>query len=179
MARCTICHTRIETGDEVTQCETCKQDYHATCWSEVGGCGTYGCQHAAKAEKPPPPRVVGMGWGDSKMCPACNQEIGSSLLACRCGARFPFADPMSPREYDEWCTQKQQVKSSKSLIVFLFICTIIGFPAPVTGPAAGLYAHSKRASLVGQNGTFLALGYGAAALGGVYALILALLGLGM
>ena len=179
MARCSICHTRIDQGDDITQCETCKQEYHSSCWAEVGGCGTYGCEQAAKAEKPPPPALVGMGWGDTKLCPKCNQEIGSSLLKCRCGAMFPWADPMSPLEYDEWQTSVAEIKSSKSLIGFLFICTLVGFLAPVTGPAAGLYAHSKREKLAGENGTFLALGYGSAALGGVYALILVLLSAGM
>ncbi len=179
MARCTICHTKIDQGDPVTQCEQCKQDYHSSCWTELGGCGTYGCVKAAAAEKPPPPAVVGMGWGDTKACPSCRSDISSSLLVCRCGAKFPWADPMTPLEYDEWKTAQEEIKGAKSLLTFLFIGTLIGFTAPICGPIAGIYAYVKRDKLAGDNGTYLGLGYGAASLGGVYGLIILLLGLGM
>src|SRR5262245_60205241 len=102
MARCTICYTMIDRPEDQTQCPDCRSDYHQTCWTEVGGCGTYGCARAAKAQKPPPPALVGAGWGDSKICPACARPIGSSLLVCACGARFPWADPMTDVEYRGW-----------------------------------------------------------------------------
>lgn len=179
MTRCTICHTRIETGDQRTECDQCHQEYHSSCWDELGGCGTYGCTRAAQAEKPAPPAVVGMGWGDNKTCPACQRQIGSSLLICQCGAKFPWADPMTPAEYQDWQTGQAEIKGAKTLLVVLFLGTLIGFIAPLTGPLAGIYAYVKRDKLAGENGTFLALGYGSAALGGVYGAIIALLAVGL
>lgn len=179
MARCSICHTRIEGDDEVTRCESCTQEYHASCWTELGGCGTYGCEHAAAAEKPPPPALVGAGWGDNKTCPACSAEIASSLLVCRCGAKFPWADPMSVADYFEWKSEQDELGSSKKLLIAMFLGTLVGVAAPLCGPAAGVYAYRHRERLAGENGTYLAIGYGSAALGAVYCLILLLLAVGL
>ena len=57
--------------------------------------------------------------------------------------------------------------------------TVVGFTAPLCGPIAGIYAYLKRESLAGENGTFLALGYGSASLGAVYALMVTLLTTGL
>lgn len=179
MSRCSICHTRIERSDEVTQCDQCTQTYHATCWSELGGCGTYGCARAAAADKPAPPAVAGAGWGDTKTCPACDDSIASSLLVCRCGARFPWADPMSSDEYAGWRAEQQQVRRSKKLLVGLFVGSLVGVLAPICGPIGGVYAFARRKRLSGENGTYVALGCGSAALGVVYTLIIALLAAGL
>ncbi|WP_428267184.1 hypothetical protein [Haliangium sp.] len=178
MARCTICHTRIDATDEVTECASCKQSYHASCWTELGGCGTYGCDRVAPADKPPPPAVVGAGWGDTKSCPNCHTDIASSLLVCGCGATFPWADPMTSGEYTAWKAEKEQIATSKKVLVGLFLGSLFGGTAPLCGPAAGLYAYSCRDRLA-ENGTYLALGYGSAALGLTYTLIIVLLALGL
>ena len=178
MPRCSICHTLVQPGEETTRCGECEQDYHRTCWDELGGCGTYGCKAAAVAEKPAPPVVVHAGWGDTKQCPACQLIIGSSLLVCRCGATFPWADPMTAAEYAAHRARMRAVSSAKAVLVCLFLLSLLGLPAPATGLAAGLYARHKRELLAGSHGTFLALGYGAAALGATYGLMILMLGLG-
>src|SRR5438876_1806454 len=116
MARCSICGTLIqpdEAPSAVTRCDECKQEYHQACWDEIGGCATYGCRQAAQAEKPPPPVQTGGGWGDTKPCPSCGTNIAASLLVCICGARFPWADPMTPLEYSDWHRKEDDVASSK------------------------------------------------------------------
>jgi hypothetical protein len=178
MARCSICHTLIQEADARADCPECQQEYHQSCWTELGGCGTYGCKKAAVAEKPPPPVLVGSGWGDTKECPSCGQNIGSSLLVCRCSATFPYADPMTRAEYVVWCQKEQSIKSSKTTLLMMFIVSLFGITAPVTGPIAGFYAWYSREKLAGQNGTYLAIGYGSAGLGVVYGVILALLAVG-
>jgi hypothetical protein len=179
VARCSICHTKIEQSDEVTQCDLCTQGYHATCWNELGGCGTYGCARAAAASKAPPPAVVGAGWGDTKQCPQCGGSIASSLLVCRCGARFPWADPMTPGEYGEWKAEQDALGSSRKLLVGLFIGSLVGVAAPLCGPISGIYTYVHRKRLTGENGTYVALGIGSTALGVAYTLIIALLALGL
>src|SRR5262245_34189898 len=174
-ARCSTCHTRIDAAEAVHVCEECRQEYHRSCWDDLGGCATYGCKLAPAAEKPPPPVLVGTGWGDSKTCPACAQTIAASLLVCRCGAHFPWADPMTPAAYDRWRREQASLRTHKRVIVGLFLLSMFGFVAPLTGALAGTYAWFKRRALVGANGTYLALAAGSAALGATYAAIMLLL----
>lgn len=179
MARCSICHTLISALDKSTQCTECHQDYHAVCWSQLGGCATYGCQKAVPPEKPAAPEQIPTGWGDHKVCPACEREIGSGVLLCYCGARFPHADPMTAEEFGDWRRTQRQISGTRSTLAWLFILSLFGFPAPVLGPIAGAVAYSRRDLIAGSNGTYLAMGYGAAALGGTYAAMILLLSFGL
>ena len=70
MARCPICYTLIQSGTEQTECPDCRQEYHRTCWDELGGCATYGCAKAVLGEKPAPTVRSQEGWGDPKECPS-------------------------------------------------------------------------------------------------------------
>jgi hypothetical protein len=174
--RCSICGTRIRDDEPVTSCPDCEQDYHEACWDEIGGCATYGCKSAAVAEKPPPPEVVHAGWGDEKTCPECDRPIASSLLVCTCGARFPWADPMTREQYRAWQARERSVEGARKLLVTLFLFSLAGVTAPIAGPVAAFYAHRNRQLLVGPHGVYLAMGYGSAALGAAYvgvALVLA------
>lgn len=174
MARCSTCRTLIAEGDEVVTCPECVQIYHGTCWRELGGCATYGCGEAATSEKPEPV-ATGSGWGDAKDCPECGREISSHVLVCRCGAKFPSADPMTRAEYGAWRERKTLLRSTRRLLVLLFIFSLIGVTAPFLGFIAGCIAYTRRHGLAGSDGTYLAIGYGTAALGGVYTLTLLLL----
>jgi len=179
VARCSICHTLIQSNDPRTACPTCTQEYHETCWQELGGCGTYGCTQVPASAKPPVSARPGQGWGDIKTCPSCSSEIASSLLICRCGVRFPYADPMTQQEFQSWVSEGNKVKFAKRLIVVLFIITLIGLVAPLTGIIAGLFAYTQRERLAGANGTFLAIGFGSAAIGATYGLVMLFLAVGM
>jgi hypothetical protein len=178
MARCSICYTILAQGEPVTACPECQQDYHKSCWDEIGGCGSYGCKQAAVAEKPPLPVLVGAGWGDSKKCPQCGNEIGSSLLVCSCRARFPWADPMTAEEYHAWLDQQAAISGARTLLIWMFILSLIGVTAPIAGPIAGIYAWAKRTQLAGTGGTYLAMGYGSAAIGAMYSLLIVIVALG-
>jgi len=175
VARCTICQTLIGEDDPVASCPSCRQEYHQACWDELGGCATYACQEAAPAEKPAPSVTAGSGWGDWKNCPACGGEIGSSLVVCPCGARFPHADPMTSSEYRSYRTRQRRVKGLRRTILWLFVVSLLGIPAPVTGAIAGVLAHRSKDELSGTDGTYVAIGYGAAALGAVHTLLILLL----
>jgi hypothetical protein len=178
MARCSICYTIVSSGEAVTTCPECQQEYHQVCWDEIGGCGSYGCKQAAVAQKPPVPVLVGAGWGDSKPCPSCHQQIGASLLVCSCGARFPWADAMTVDEYRGWLDRQAAISRARSLLIVLFLLSLIGVTSPIAGAIAGIYAWSKRTLLAGQGGTYLAMGYGSAAIGSVYVILIAATALG-
>jgi len=179
MARCSICQTLIRNDDEATACPECTQDYHRSCWDELGGCATYACGEAAPAEKPLPPASPKTGWGDVKTCPVCKRAIASSLLHCGCGAEFPYADPMSLRAYRGWQEKERKRSGGRMALFWLFLVSLLGLPSPVTGAIAGVVAWRNRRRLAGSGGIYLAMGYGAAALGAVYTLFLLLLLIGL
>lgn len=171
MTRCSVCHTLIEEDVPTRTCSECHQQYHASCWDGIGGCATYGCTKVAPAEKPEPVAAQGAGWGDTKTCPSCGGEMSSSFLACACGAQFPYADPMTRDEYFGWIAKQAAIKSSRRMLVALFIVSLTGVLAPIVGPIAGWSAYSNKDKLEGAGGTYLAMGYGTAALGATYTLI--------
>ena len=177
MARCSICYTVLREGEPVTGCPDCRQDYHKACWDEIGGCGTYGCKRAAVAQKPPP-MLVGAGWGDTKPCPGCAAQINSSLLVCRCGARFPWADPMTVQDYLVWKEEQAALVGFRRLLILMFVLSMTIVAAPITGPIAGLFAFVRRRRLAGEHGTYLAMGYGSAALGAAFSILLLVVALG-
>lgn len=84
---------------------------------------------------------------------------------------------MTAAEYLAWLSREQALKSARSTLVVLFILTLLGLPAPLTGAIAGVYAYVKRDDLAGANGTYLAMGYGSAGLAAVYVAIIAALSL--
>jgi len=141
----------------------------------MGGCATYGCKAAAIAEKPPVATSVSRGWGDEKVCPACSSTLKASLLGCACGARFPWADPMTKEDYESWVKERELQRDRRIQLIVLFVFTIMGLLAPISGTIAGIQAYRSRTLLVGEVGTYLALGYGAAVIGFVYTIVFVLL----
>jgi hypothetical protein len=175
MARCSICHTLIQEGEESRKCDQCGQEYHAQCWTENRGCATYGCKAAPVSEKPTLPAAPHMGWGDEKTCPVCDRKIPSSLLVCRfCNARFPYADPMSRGEYADFQAVRNRATTARRVLVVLFILTVIGFPAPIAGILSGILAYVWRKLLLGPDGAYLALGFGSGVIGCCYTILLVL-----
>ena len=53
-ATCPICQTTIEPAEATIVCPACDQVHHRECWTEVGGCATYGCENAPQADKTAP-----------------------------------------------------------------------------------------------------------------------------
>ena len=175
MPHCPICKVSIQPSDSTATCSECDSRYHQECWNYNGGCAAYGCKAAPVLEKPPLPSVISRGWGDEKVCPKCFNTIASSLTICRCGARFPYADPMTHEAYEAWLSEEAERRRSRRTLMGLFLVSLLGLPAPITGAAAGLLAYQRRKELAGEGGPFLALGYGTAAVGAIYCLTFILL----
>jgi uncharacterized membrane protein len=85
---------------------------------------------------------------------------------------------MTLQEYETWMQAEERSSLARKGLVALFLISLIGFVAPLTGPIAGIYAYRSRKILTGGAGSYLALGYGAATIGVVYFLIFLLLYLG-
>lgn len=178
MTRCSICHTRVLEHEEVQTCRECGQAYHAECWRDNGGCATYGCPAAPAGEKPILLRHAGAGWGDEKTCPACGATLPAAMLGCRCGAIFPWADPITPPEYADWLAKNARRRETRRLLVVLFVLAILAIPAPIAGGVAAWVARSRRDLMTGPDGTFLALGWGTAVIGATWTLVFAALAMG-
>ena len=85
---------------------------------------------------------------------------------------------MSKDEYREWVAEDTLRKQRRMELIVLFVITIFGLLAPLTGAIAGIQAYRSRTLLVGEVGTYLALGYGAAVIGGVYTITFLLMLIG-
>jgi hypothetical protein len=178
VTRCSICKTLIQPSEPTIVCTECDSGYHQECWERNGGCATYGCSNVPAVKRILQPAAIERTWGDEKECPACQRSIPSSVLSCRCGARFPWADPMTSMQYHAWVDQEALRVRNRRLFVVLFILSLFGWPAPLAGTVAGIQAFRNREEMVGENGPFLALGYGTAIIGLIYSLIFLLLYLG-
>jgi hypothetical protein len=178
MQRCPIDKILISEDEATITCGLCETMHHRECWERIGGCSTYGCKAAPILDKAPVASTLGRGWGDEKECPSCHAQISSSLMVCLCGARFPWADPMTSLEYDAWVTEQKSAADDRRMLIVLFVLTLFGILSPLTGALAGIKAYRNHEALVGEHGPFLALGYGAAAIGLVYSLVFFLLFLG-
>jgi predicted RNA-binding Zn-ribbon protein involved in translation (DUF1610 family) len=130
---CPICQTDIDTAESVVTCPGCGQVHHRDCWSEIGGCGTYGCQQAPALEKSESSAQAPLSaWGDTKACPACGEEIKSIALRCRyCQTDFATVDPMSVGDLRRQARVSEEVESFRKSIVALFVVSLIGCAAPL------------------------------------------------
>ncbi|HEX7599178.1 MAG TPA: RING finger protein [Polyangia bacterium] len=176
--RCATCGTRIQKADLTHACPDCAQSYHQACWDEVGGCATFGCAQAPVASKPPTPSMVGGGWGDFKICPACHSRIGASLLVCSCRATFPWAAPMTPEQYQQWTEDMQSAKRLKLIVTVLFVLSLTGVLAPILGLASFILTRRGRKLLEGADGAFTALAWGNMIIGATYTVLFVLLAVG-
>lgn len=56
---CPYCLWPIKVDEAAEECAHCSARYHAECWNENGGCGTFGCPAWAASQTgqaaPPPP----------------------------------------------------------------------------------------------------------------------------
>jgi pSer/pThr/pTyr-binding forkhead associated (FHA) protein len=51
-AKCGVCHSPINEGEETKSCPDCGTTFHADCWQENYGCSSYGCPQVNKLKPP-------------------------------------------------------------------------------------------------------------------------------
>ena len=86
---CTICQTKIDAGEEVRKrCTRCHSSFHVSCWDEVGGCGTYGCEEAPGATSSSgSASATGAGTSQPKAPSPEQLTKGASTMAAPAGRR--------------------------------------------------------------------------------------------
>jgi hypothetical protein len=163
---CPICQTTIQGDESTLRCPDCDLVHHAECWTENGGCGTYGCKAAPVSEKPLQPSAAGR---DEKQCPYCGEMIKSIAVRCRyCQSDFELTDPMTTADV----RQRQAIVKGRSTLqaatIVLLILTVFGFLAPVTGLIASGYLLPKGPQLRECGPGYLAMSWAILIISGVY-----------
>jgi hypothetical protein len=121
---CAICQTLIARGEPVGACPGCEAPYHADCWQENGGCGSYGCALSPSVAKDDGPQEGSSYWGqEDKACPACGKRIRLAALRCRhCGHILPSRAPDA--------TRAGPPPTGRAALI-LFVLGLVPFSAPL------------------------------------------------
>jgi len=175
---CPTCQCEVTGSEPLVICPDCQQTHHVDCWSEIGGCATYGCRQAPSLPKAPDPSTSRSGssaggWGDVKRCPNCGEQIKASALRCRhCRSEFDTADPLSASELKRRKQQQSASQQFKWIMPVAFALSIPGCLAPLLliGTGCLLWLQGKAIRQAGP--VYAVLGYAALAISAVYTLLI-------
>jgi hypothetical protein len=172
-ATCPICQSSVRPSEAVLVCPTCEQVHHRECWADVGGCATYGCDNAPKSDKAAATQTPLSAWGDTKKCPACGEKIKSIALRCRyCGTDFNTVDPLTLKDLRGQAVKEERLQTTRTLVIALFVLSILGCPAPLVAIAAPCYLALKRRTIARAGPTYVVMSYSAVVISLLYSILL-------
>jgi predicted RNA-binding Zn-ribbon protein involved in translation (DUF1610 family) len=173
-AVCQICQTGIGPDEPCVTCPQCGQVHHRECWSEIGGCGTYGCAQAPAHDKSGlAQQPITAAWGDTKRCPACGEEIKSIALRCRyCGTDFESVDPMNVHDLRRQAKRGDRLDKLKQTTTALFVGSLIGCLAPLMLILCLTMLMPRRSELQKLGPLFQVLAYAALILSSIFSALM-------
>jgi ssDNA-binding Zn-finger/Zn-ribbon topoisomerase 1 len=178
-ATCPICQTAIAAEEFFVTCPKCDQVHHRECWSEIGGCGTYGCEQAPAIDKSTATAAAPLSaWGDTKKCPMCGEQIKSIALRCRyCGTDFDTADPLSIKDLHLQSKREESLKALRQSTLTIFVVSIIGCVAPIIGLIGLAYFLPKRKELARCGPLYQVMAVASLILSAIYTVLLVVVAL--
>jgi hypothetical protein len=174
-ATCPVCQSTIGQDEAIITCPVCHQVHHGECWTEVGGCATYGCSQAPEAEKIAPVATPLSAWGDVKRCPACGESIKAIALRCRyCGEDFHTVDPLSLQDLRGQAVREESLTKLRTWVPVIFVLSLLGVFAPVMAIVAPLVVLPRRKALARAGPLFLIMGYSSIVVSILYSILVGL-----
>ena len=171
---CPICQSPIAKSEACVNCPSCRQIHHQECWSEIGGCGTYGCRDAAAPDRSEQSIQAPLSaWGDTKKCPACSEIIKSIALKCRyCGTDFGSVDPLTVADLRRNAITSSKLDRFKQVVVANFVLSLIGALAPLCLIFGLAYLLPRREQIEKSGPIFVIMGWASISLSALYCVLL-------